>query len=70
MIDSELEERVTTLETRLAFQDQTLEQLHEALLEQQQRLDVFELETRRLRARLEARDQSPSASTADKPPHY
>ena len=70
MAEATLEGRVTELESRLAFQDQTIEQLNEALVDQQQRLECVESLARQLRDQLDASLEGPSASTSDRPPHY
>jgi len=44
--------RLTELETRLAFQDQTIEELHGAIYQQQGQLDEFSRELARLKERL------------------
>jgi len=45
--------RLTELETRLAFQDQTLEELHEVIYRQQGQLDEVARKLARLKSRLE-----------------
>ena len=47
-----LAERIVELENRLAFQEQTLEQLHEALYRQQRQLDELSGTISRLQGRL------------------
>jgi SlyX protein len=42
------QERIDTLETRLAFQDDTIQQLNDALIAQQARIDLLEAEMRQL----------------------
>ena len=43
-----MEHRIIELETRLAFQENALEELNEALVSQQAQLDAVEKECRRL----------------------
>lgn len=45
--------RLIELETRLAFQDQTIEELHEVIYRQQGQLDEVAREMARLKTRLE-----------------
>lgn len=47
-----LAERLVELETRLAFQDQTIEELHEVIYRQQGQLDELARELTRLKTRL------------------
>lgn len=47
-----LAERVIELETKLAFQDQTVEELHEVIYRQQGQLDELAGELTRLKNRL------------------
>lgn len=60
-----MEERLIELETRLAFQDKTLEELNEVVTRQQQQLDQMEQQlgrlTNRLRPLLAAADELPEA---------
>lgn len=44
--------RLTELETRLAFQDQTIEELHEVIYQQQSQLDELTRELAKLSNRL------------------
>lgn len=47
-----MEERLIELETRLAFQDKTMEELNEVVTRQQQQLDQLEEQLSRLANRL------------------
>ncbi len=47
-----LEERIVELESRLVFQEQTLEELHEVLYRQQTMIDELTGELNRLQRRL------------------
>ena len=47
-----LAERLTELETRLVFQDQTIEELHEVIYQQQGQLDELTRELAKLNNRL------------------
>jgi len=67
---SELE----TLQTHIAFQEHTISELNEALVSQQRQLDVFRVELRLLREKLnelEAQNDYKGSAPADEiPPHY
>ncbi len=61
------------LESQVAFQEHTIEQLNEALINQQQQLDVLRLELRMLREKfgdLEDRVEHSGSPKDEKPPHY
>lgn len=47
-----MEERLIELETRLAFQEKTLEELNEVVIRQQSQIDLLEKESQRLAAQL------------------
>jgi len=57
------EARLTELESRLAFQEQTIEELHEVLYRQQGQIDLMTMELGRLRRRLLQMD--PEAGETD-----
>ena len=63
------------LQTRLAFQDQTVNELNDVVASQQQQIDRLQLQLKSLSDRLngleECVDKSASIKSADeKPPHY
>jgi SlyX protein len=62
-------ERLMEIETRLAFQDQTIGRLQEAVIEQQRQIDRLKLLTERLRGRKEAGPED-DLSNEPPPPHY
>ncbi len=70
--DSDLAARVVELETRLAFQDQTVQALNEVVTRQQRDLDRLQREIEALRTRLRGLDPSPVGRREDEPPppHY
>ncbi len=66
-----LESQLIDLQTQVAFQEQTIAALNEALLGQQQQLDRFRVEISLLRQRLEDMQDSREVNPVDeKPPHY
>ena len=63
------------LQTRLAFQEETINQLNEVVTDQQARIDRLRQEVQWLGARyqevLDAMEAGePGASLSEKPPHY
>jgi len=72
MIDSTLENRIIELEQQLAFQEDTVQKLSDALFEQQQRIDALELGIKHYEKRL--RELSEGIGEVyggeEKPPHY
>ena len=65
-----LSERVDVLETRLTFQDETIETLNRTITAQWQQIDALARQVAALSARLrEAEANAPSAAN-EPPPHY
>jgi SlyX protein len=65
-----LNERIDLLETRLAFQDETIETLNKAITEQWLKIDALTRQFEALRERLqEAESRAPGAAN-EPPPHY
>ena len=61
-------ERMDALESQLAFQEETIQQLSDALIAQQKRIDVLEGKLEQL---LTMRSEEPEAdSLVEIPPHY
>ncbi len=70
-IQERLLERTDTLETRLAFQDDTIQQLNDALIAQQARIDLLEGELRRLIDEFRGGITEAQIDPVDElPPHY
>lgn len=69
-----MDERLVALEMRAAFQDDTLQQLNDALVAQQLRMDQLELRLQALNRRLEAAlagALDPAEPVVEPPPpHY
>lgn len=66
-----LQERIDALETRLAFQDDTIGQLNDALIAQQARIDLLEAEMRQLVDEFRGGMSDAQIRPADElPPHY
>jgi len=79
MIQHELEKRVVELEARVAFQDDTIGQLNDVVVEQREQIDRLERLCEALRARLVQlgtdgggglEDASGDPFEHDRPPHY
>jgi SlyX protein len=65
-----LGERIDALETRLAFQDETVETLNRTVTEQWQKIDALARQVALLGERLlEAETRAPGAAN-EPPPHY
>jgi SlyX protein len=66
------EERLVELETKLAYQEQALEQLNEAMLHQQRIIEQLERRLRTLGDRVDnLADPGQAVMPADeRPPHY
>jgi SlyX protein len=70
MSEKELSERVDALESRLMYQDETIEQLNATITAQWKQIDTL---TRRLAAlteRLQEAEANATAPANERPPHY
>ncbi len=67
-----MKQRIIELETRLAFQEQTIQALNGALVDQQHQIDRLRRELERLRERIGALGMPNVASASEEtpPPHY
>ena len=67
---SGIEERIVELESRQAFQDDTIQVLNDALVEQQKLIERLQVQVQALAKRQE--EVSPYSSSQDEapPPHY
>ncbi|NOQ14381.1 MAG: SlyX protein [Methyloprofundus sp.] len=71
-----MEQRVITIETKLAYQEDTIAQLNEVICRQQDQIDALERLTQQLLGRVrdlsETATQSGGAFSAadERPPHY
>lgn len=67
----ELESRIIELETRLAFQDDTIATLNDVLVEQRRELERLQLQVQALaRRQVEMAGQFGIAEDEAPPPHY
>lgn len=71
MSERDAQARLTDLETRLAYQDDTLEKLDAVIAGQARRMARLEAALERLTRRLEGLQQAVPADEPDeRPPHY
>ena len=72
MSEKELSERIDALESRLAYQDDTIEQLNQTITAQWKQIDALTRQLTALSERLqEAEANAPASATAnERPPHY
>jgi SlyX protein len=67
-----MEQRLAELETRVMFQEQTIQELNEVVTRQQAQIDRLEKELQTLKSRLSGLESSPviPAEEEKPPPHY
>ncbi|BFU60507.1 MULTISPECIES: SlyX family protein [Rodentibacter] len=71
-IQQVLENRIAELETKVTFQEQLLEELNQALVQQQFDMDKMQMQLRYIVSKLKDVQPSNIASQAEEtpPPHY
>jgi SlyX protein len=65
-----LGDRIDLLETRLAFQDETIETLNKTITAQWQQIDTLTRQIAALNERLQEAENNASGATNEPPPHY
>ncbi len=74
IVSDDIDDRIIELQTRIAFQEDTLTQLNDALVSQQNQLFLLQAQVRELhdelRARTEALETTPRNPRDEIPPHY
>ncbi len=67
-----LNDRIVELETKVSFQEHALNELSDALAQQQRQIDTMEMKLRELQARFAAIQPSIIAHASEEtpPPHY
>jgi SlyX protein len=65
-----LSERIDVLETRLTFQDETIEALNKAITAQWQQIDALTRQAAALSERLQEAEANAPTATNEPPPHY
>lgn len=66
---TDLRERIEALEMRIAYQDQTIEDLNQTITKQWSEFDKLNREIAKLYAQMEELDNS-GGEIVDRPPHY
>jgi SlyX protein len=70
MSEIELSERIDALESRLMYQDETIEQLNETITAQWKQIDALMRQVAALGERLQQAEAHAPASANERPPHY
>ncbi|MGY3604885.1 MULTISPECIES: SlyX family protein [unclassified Bradyrhizobium] len=65
-----LAERIDALETRIAYQDDTIETLNETITAQWKQIDALTRQMGELRERLQEAESNTAAAVNERPPHY
>jgi len=65
-----MEERIIELEKRIAFQDDCVEQLSQALIEQQKKIESLEVQLRIVQSRISDEEFVRPQEEEEPPPHY
>jgi SlyX protein len=65
-----LSERIDLLETRLAFQDETIETLNKTITEQWLKIDALTRQLATLSERLQEAESRAPGAVNEPPPHY
>lgn len=66
-----LNTRIELLETRVAYQDRTIEELNKSVTQQWRQIDDFAKQIEQMMARLQAAEDNKSpAGSEPPPPHY
>jgi SlyX protein len=65
-----LGERIDRLETRLAYQDDTIETLNQTITAQWKQLDVLTRQIAQLSERLQEAEANAPGAANERPPHY
>ena len=67
---SEINERLDALETRLAYQDETIEQLNQTITAQWKQIDALTRQVTQLSERVQEAETSAPGPANERPPHY
>jgi SlyX protein len=70
MNEQRLGERIDALETRLTFQDETIETLNKTITEQWLKIDALTRQVANLGERLQEAEANAPGATNERPPHY
>ena len=70
MSEKDLSERIDALESRLMYQDETIEQLNATITAQWKQIDALTRQLTALSERLQEAVANTPAPTNERPPHY
>ena len=70
MSEQQLSERIDALESRLMYQDETIEQLNATITEQWKKIDALTRQLAALNERLQQAEANAPAPANERPPHY
>jgi SlyX protein len=70
MSEKELSERIDALESRLMYQDETIEQLNATITAQWKQIDALTRQLAALSERLQEAETNAPAPANERPPHY
>ena len=70
MSEQELSERINALESRLTYQDETIEQLNATITAQWRQIDALTRQLAALSERLQEAEANAPAPANERPPHY
>ncbi len=70
MSERELSERMNALESRLMYQDETIEQLNQTITAQWKQIDALTRQVATLGQRLQEAEANAPAPANERPPHY
>jgi SlyX protein len=70
MSEKELSERIDRLESRLMYQDETIEQLNTTITAQWKQIDALTRQIAALGERLQQAEADAPAPANERPPHY
>ena len=65
-----LSERIDALETKLMFQDETIETLNQTITEQWKQIDALTRQLTELKERLQDAESNAGGAVNERPPHY
>jgi SlyX protein len=68
--EKELSERIDALESRLMYQDETIEQLNQTITAQWKQIDALSRQIAALSERLQQAETNAPAPANERPPHY
>ena len=70
MSEQQLSERIDALESRLMYQDETIEQLNATITAQWKQIDALTRQLAALNERLQLAEANAPAPANERPPHY